>query len=82
MLHLLFNDQAEWYIVCDACYEDFYDMQWAGSTRGMPGWREWAKQDLELAKIANKPCEMCGPKGNGGWSVNGRWPAAERRDAR
>lgn len=82
MLRLLFQDQAEWYTVCDECYADFVDMQWAGSTRGTKGWREAANAELARAIIENRPCELCGPKGNGGWMLNGEWPAAKRRDAR
>jgi hypothetical protein len=82
MLRLLFQDEAEWYFVCETCLEEFHDMQWAGSTKGLPGWRQAAIIELEHARIRRDPCQFCGKGGNGGWMINGRWPAAERRDAR
>ncbi len=79
---ILWQDQAEYYFVCEACYADFHDMQWAGSTRSYGDWRGRAQKELEAHVAAGKPCEFCGSGGNGGWMTDdGRWPAAERRDA-
>jgi hypothetical protein len=81
-VRILFQDQAEYYFVCEACYDTFCDMQWAGSTHSYGNWRGRAQAELEAHIKAGKPCEFCGPDGNGGWMVNGHWPAAEARDAR
>lgn len=78
---LLFTDQAEFYVVCEECYAQFKDMQWSGSTRSI-GWRELAGSVLHKAVAAGNTCEFCGPGGNGGWAIDGKWPAAERRDRR
>lgn len=81
-MYIIFQDQAEYYFVCQECYEQFRHMQWAGSTRSYKGWREVAYQQLNKHEEKGKPCEFCGPNGNGGWMIDGRWPAAERRDTR
>ena len=80
--YILFNDAAEYYFVCGNCYGEFVDMQWAGSTRGTANWRELAYLELDHAIGNGQPCEFCGPQGNGGWMIDGKFPAAERRDAR
>lgn len=81
-MKLLYTDQAEYYIVCGECYSQFYDLQWSGSTRSSLGWRARAESTLRVHEALGRPCEFCGPNGNGGWMIDGKWPAAERRDAR
>lgn len=67
VMRLLFNDQAEYYAVCQDCYFTYSDMQWAGSTNH-PDWRNKSNRYLEK-HIKNKGwCEFCDPVfGNGGW---------------
>jgi len=81
-LHLLIQDQAEYYFVCDTCWEQFKDMQWAGTTRAPGGWRERAALQKKDYEFLDGTCEFCGPHGNGGWMIGGVFPAAIRRDSR
>ena len=69
-LFLLFNDQAEYYAVCDNCHALYRSMQWSGSTQG-PNWRETSQQFLEW-RMKNRPwCQFCDPIfGNGGWDLS------------
>jgi hypothetical protein len=82
-VYILWTDQAEYYFVCSTCFYEFAGMQWSGSTRSIyPDYKERAETDRRWHEQNGGACEFCGPKGNGGWSVNGRFPAAERRDER
>lgn len=82
VMYLLFTDQAEYYCVCPECYHQFNHMQWSGSTRGGRYWSENAQATLGEHIRENRPCEFCGPGGNGGWMIQGEFPAAIRRDYR
>jgi hypothetical protein len=58
---VLWQDQAEFYFVCDECYAKYKNTQWSGSTR-VPDWAEYRRAIyVRLAeKIKNQsPCELC-----------------------
>ena len=80
--HILFTDQAEWYYVCSDCYYTFSHMQWSGSTRGFGDWRGDAIRGLAIAKQDGLGCEFCGDNGNGGWMIDGHFPAMEKQAVR
>lgn len=70
-LRLLFNDQAEYYAVCQSCYDTYRHMQWAGSTRGPHNWRETAEKYRLERGLECGWCEFCDPVfGNGGWLLH------------
>lgn len=81
-MHLLFTDQAEYYVVCDDCYSVYRRMQWSGSTHGGLGWQSQARHYFQAHVKGGKQCEFCGDNGNGGWMIDGHFYAAEKRDAR
>ncbi|MPR36595.1 hypothetical protein [Salmonirosea aquatica] len=65
---VLFTDQAEYYFVCDRCYQTYAHMQWSGSTKAAKGWMERARAELLEHKETKGWCEFCDPIfGNGGW---------------
>ena len=67
-MFLLFQDQAEFYVVCELCYRTYSHMQWTGSTRGGHRWRERAQAYWEKHEREDGRCEFCDPEiGNGGW---------------
>ncbi|MCC6192077.1 MAG: hypothetical protein IT318_23860 [Anaerolineales bacterium] len=67
-MRLLFTDQAEYYAVCWRCHSIYSHMQWSGSTRGGPKWRERAYAYLAAHEATKGWCQFCDPVfGNGGW---------------
>lgn len=69
-LQILYNDQAEYYFVCDFCYTVHRSDQFTGSTRGGNGWRERAEKKLKQHQETKGWCEFCDPVfGNGGWMI-------------
>lgn len=66
-MFLLFNDQAEYYAVCEFCYRAHYNQQWSGSTRNS-SWRENSERYLARHVQLKGWCQFCDPIfGNGGW---------------
>ena len=65
-LRVWYQDQAEYYFVCEICYQLHRDKQWSGNTKYYG--RSWpAKRDeIEVAARRKRSCEFCGPRGNGG----------------
>jgi len=51
-------DQAEYYFVCDECYELERDGLWTGSTT-VPNWDEHKKLVYKELKTKTR-CEFCG----------------------
>ena len=69
-LHLLFTDQAEYYVVCGDCHSAYRGMQWSGGTSSY-GWKEKSEKYLEKHTTKKGWCEFCDPIfGNGGWSLD------------
>lgn len=67
-LRLLFNDQAEYYAVCESCHAQHKHGQWFGSTRSS-GWRKRSEEYLILHQTEKGWCQFCDPIfGNGGWN--------------
>lgn len=68
-LYNLFNDQAEYYHVCQDCYLTFRSIQWCGYTK-MNNWKQKSGKDLEYHTLKKGWCEFCDPIfGNGGWQI-------------
>ena len=67
--HVFWQDQAEYYFVCDDCYLAFRHLQWSGSTR-VDNWdahRRRVYRELEKGQL----CQFCledSYPGNGGES--------------
>lgn len=69
-MRIIFNDQAEYYFVCKNCFYDYKDMQFTGSTKASPGWRDRAQKRLQEHESKKGWCEFCDPIfGNGGWTL-------------
>lgn len=67
---LLFTDQQEYHVVCKDCRLVYGGMQWSGSTRGGPNWRQEAEDHRQEHQRVKGWCEFCDPIfGNGGWSI-------------
>jgi hypothetical protein len=70
-LHLVFQDQAEYYAVCGNCRAIYGSTQWSGSTRGGANWRERAEEFLAKHQGEKGWCQFCDPIfGFGGWRLD------------
>jgi hypothetical protein len=55
--HVFWQDQAEYYFVCDDCYLTFKHLQWTGST-SVDNWeahRRWVYRELRKGQL----CQFC-----------------------
>ena len=55
--NILWQDQAEWYIVCQDCYDKNRPHLWSGSTKV----KDWPKQKRDVEEYSKevKNCEFC-----------------------
>jgi hypothetical protein len=64
---VLFTDQAEYYVVCEDCYQANKGKQWSGSKKN-PNWESDSHKTLRVHIKTKGWCEFCDPVfGNGGW---------------
>lgn len=59
-MKVFWQDQAEYYFVCDECYDNEYWSQWGGSTR-VPNWKDHKKEVYAELK-EHHVCEWCKKK--------------------
>lgn len=65
-LRVWWQDQAEYYFVCDSCFFTHADKQWSGGTNHYGGYWPTHKAAVEAKARRRRRCEFCGPGGNGG----------------
>ena len=67
-MRVIWQDQAEYYFVCDHCYTANRNTQWSGSTSVKDWPRHRAYVEARAARMSDNDCEFCGPDGNGGFA--------------
>jgi hypothetical protein len=68
-MRVIWQDQAEYYFVCEKCFAANAYKQWSGSTRVRNWDRQRARVMAEAVRLGdNAECEFCGPNGNGGFA--------------
>jgi len=55
--HVFWQDQAEYYFICDDCYMNFKHLQWSGSIRvdDWPAYQRRVYRELEKGQL----CQWC-----------------------